>query len=465
MTSVRFLAVLPALFITSCAVGPDHLTPDVSAQIPAKWKWQTAKPRDAEPRGDWWTVFRDSELNRLQKLAVANNQQLRAAVARVDQARATIGASAAAYSPLLTIDGAAKREQTSGNLPSPVPVNIPAARINTFSVPLNLSYEIDLWGRIRRMVESAKADADAAMADHHSVLLTLTGDVAANYFLLRSLDSELAALRQLADTREKSIGLIEQRFKAGNTPETDYAKARSELAITRAELADVKRQREETLHLLALLCGQPASTFSISERATIPSAPTIPAGVPASLLERRPDVAGAERRVASQNAKIGVEVAGYFPTVSLTGQGGYLSKETSSLFSASSQVWAIGPSVSVPITGYFLTTAKVKRARAAHEEAIADYRQSVLAAVKDVETSLAQIHQRRAQAVALAEALSASERATELIRQRYDSGSLSYLELLDAERTSVTSARQSAQVRAQILIATVRLIKALGGAW
>ncbi len=465
MTLSRTLAVVPALLLSACAVGPDYVKPDVSAQVPAKWKWQTAKPRDAEPRGEWWIVFHDSELNRLERLAVENNQQLRAAMARVDQARATIGASAAAYAPLLTIDGLAKREQSSGNLPSPVPINIPSSRYNTFSVPLNLSYEIDLWGRIRRMVESAEADADAAAADFHSVLLTLTGDVAANYFLLRSYDSELTALRKLAATREKGIGLIEQRFKAGNTPETDYAKATSELAITRAELADVKRQREETVAILALLCGQPASTFSIPERAAIPSAPGIPAGLPASLLERRPDVASAERVVASRNAKIGTEIAGYYPTVSLTGQGGYLSKESSTLFTGNSQVWSIGPSVSVPLTGYFLTTAKVNRAKAAREEAIADYRQSVLAAVKDVETSLTQIRHRREQATALAEASAASQKAADLTRQRYDSGSVSYLELLDAERTSITSERQSAQVRAQVLIATVRLIKALGGSW
>ncbi|HSI62507.1 MAG TPA: TolC family protein, partial [Candidatus Saccharimonadia bacterium] len=217
--------------------------------------------------------------------------------------------------------------------------------------------------------------------------------------------------------------------------------------------------------VLALLCGQPASNFSMAERSTIPSAPSIPAGVPADVLERRPDVAAAERIVASRSAKIGVEVAGYFPTVSLTGQGGYLSKETSSLFTSPSQVWSIGPSVSIPVTGMILTTAKVKRARAAHEEAVADYRQSVLAAVRDVETSLTQIRYRREQAAALGEAFTASDKATELTRQLYDRGSVSYLELLDAERTSVTSERQSAQVRAQVLIATVRLIKALGGAW
>jgi multidrug efflux system outer membrane protein len=461
----RAFAVLPAMILVSCAVGPDYEKPDIAPQTPAKWKWQSASPRDAQPRGEWWTIFKDSELNRLERMAVANNQQLRASMARVDQARATVGANAAAYAPLLTVDGLAKREQTSGNLPSPVPVTIPASRYNTFSVPLNLSYEIDLWGRIRRSVESANADAGSAEADFHSVLLTLTGDVAANYFLLRSQDAELEALRRLATTREKGIGLIEQRFNAGNTPETDFAKAKSELAITRAELADVKRQREETVSVLALLCGQPASNFSMAERSTIPSAPSIPAGLPASVLERRPDVAAAERIVASRSAKIGVEVAGYFPTVSLTGQGGYLSKEATSLFTSPSQVWSIGPSVSIPVTGIILTTAKVKRARAAHDEAVADYRQSVLGAVKDVETSLTQIRYRREQAVALGEAFTASDKATELTRQLYDRGSVSYLELLDAERTSVTSERQSAQVRAQVLIATVRLIKALGGAW
>lgn len=460
------LLILPAtLFLASCAVGPDYKKPDVSDITPAAWKWQKAEPKDAEDRGDWWKVFKDSELNRLEAQALASNNELRGAIARLDQARAFVGASASAYAPDISIKAAAQREKTSGNPPSPVPITIPSSQINTFNVPLALSYEIDLWGRIRRLVESAKASADASNADLRSVQLSLTGEVAANYFLLRGIDAELAALRRTLASQEKTIGLIDQRFQAGTIPEADFAKAKSEAASSKADLADVKRQRDETLGILSVLCGQPASTFSLSEKAIDGAPPKIPAGLPSSLLERRPDVASAERKVAAQNAQIGAEIANFFPAVTLTGQGGYLSKDTSSLFTSTTQVWSIGPGVKLPITGFFYTKAKVNQTKAQHAEAIAAYRQSVLGAIKDVETSLSQIRYRKEQSEAQDEAVAAANKATELTKQRYESGSVSYLELLDAERTSLARERQAAMVKARGHIATVRLIKALGGAW
>jgi multidrug efflux system outer membrane protein len=459
------LGCLTTSTLPSCKVGPDYQTPDIAPVTPARWKWQTAEPKDIAPRGEWWEVFQDRDLNQLQARALAGNQNLRAAMARVDQARAAAGLSVAAFAPDISIQAAAQRERTSGNPPSPVPIAIPSSQINTYSVPLQLSYEIDLWGRVRRSLESANAQVDASGADYQSVLLGLQADLASHYFLVRGLDSQTTALRRTLDSQEKTLGLIRQRFAAGTIPEADLARSESEVATIRADLADVKRQREETVSLMAVLCGAPASDFSLAERALSGSLPRIPAGIPASVLERRPDVAAAERAVAARNAEIGVETAAYFPTVTLTGQGGVLSKDTSSLFSADSRIWAIGPGVSIPITGMFLTKAKVQRARAFHEEAIATYRQAVLGAVKDVETALIQIRFRREQAAAQADALAAAQKAVSLTRQLYDGGNISYLELLDAERTSLLRERQSAQVRAQSHLATVALIRALGGAW
>lgn len=456
---------LSILALASCTVGPNHVKPDVSDITPAKWKWKSAEPRDEAPKGEWWTVFKDRELNRLEALAVANNNDLRAATARLDQALATIRVSSAALSPQVNGALAAQRERTSGNPPSPVPIAIPSAQINSFSVPLQLSYELDLWGRVRRSIESLRAQAEGTTADYQTVMLSLTGEVASAYFQLCALDAELAALRRTLDSREKSTGIIEQRFKAGVLPEVDAARARSELATTKAEIADVKRQREELVSGLALLCGQPASTFTVAARTVSDHVPSIPSGIPSSLLERRPDIASAERKVAARSAQIGAEVAGYFPAISLTGQGGYLSKDTSSLFTADSRVWSFGPSVSIPVTGLFITKAKVNRAKSAHQEAIADYRQAVLTAIKDVETSLTQIRYRQEQMTAQSDAVTAAQRATELVRSRYEGGTVSYLELLDAERTSLALERQTSQIKAQRLIATVRLIKALGGRW
>lgn len=465
ISPVKSFSILSLTLLASCAVGPDYVKPDTADITPAKWKWQAADPKDATPRGEWWTVFKDSELNRLEKQALTSNQELRGAIARIDQARTTIGLSAYSFVPEITLEASAHRERTSGDPPSPVPITIPSAQINSFSVPLNLSYEIDLWGRVRRSLESARANADSVTADYHSILLTLTGDVAANYFLLRSQDAELVALRRMLDSQEKTISIIEQRFKAGTIPEADQAKARSELSSTKATLADVRGQREETVSVLALLCGQPASSFNVAEHPIAGTPPRIPTGLPSTLLERRPDIASAERKVAMRNAEIGVAFAAYFPAVSLTGQGGVLSQDTATLFSADTRVWSIGPSVTLPITGFFVTKTKVERAKALREETIANYRQSILAAIKDVEVSLTQIRYRSAQSLAQEEAVSASARATDLTRQRYESGTVSYLELLDAERTSLARERESARVKAQTHIATVRLIKALGGAW
>ncbi len=458
------LALLSCL-LAACAVGPNHVKPDVSDITPVKWKWKSAAPRDEASKGEWWTVFKDRELSRLESLAVTNNNDLKAAVARVEQARSTARASAIAYVPNATLNGAFSRQRTSGNTPTPVPIAIPSSQYNTFSVPLDLSYEVDFWGRIRRTVESARADYEGSAADHQNVLLTLTSEVAANYFALCAFDAELEVLKRTLDSREKSAGIIDQRFKAGVVPEVDSARAHSELDSTRADVADVQRQRGEMVSILALLCGQTASTFHVAERTLPANPPSIPAGIPSEVLERRPDVASAERKVASRSALIGAEKANYFPAVRLTAEGGYLSNEAGNLFSPASRVWSFGPAVSLPITGYFVTKAKVERAKAAHEETIATYRQTVLSAVKDVETSLNDIHYRGKQVAAQDDAVRAANHATDLVRSRYEGGAVSYLELLDAERTSLALELQAAQVKAQRFVATVRLVQAIGGSW
>lgn len=462
----RTTSIITCLALASCTVGPNYKKPDTADITPTKWRWQPAAPADHSPKGEWWKVFHDSELNRLESLALQSSPTLKAAVARVDQARAMARYSETGYAPEINGVGSAKREQTSGNLPSPVPVNIPAARINSFSTIMDLSYEIDIWGKVRREIESARASASASESSYHTAVLTLTGDVAAQYFLLRSLDAEVSALRRTIELREKWKTLLDEKLKAGTIAETDQARAQTEVATAKADLAEARRQRQETSDLLALLCGQPASSFTISERPLGAKAPpVIPAGVPASVLERRPDVAAAERIVASRNADVGIATAAYFPSVRLTGSGGYLSKEVDSLLSADSKVWNIGPSISLPITGWAVIHFNIKRQKAAREEAIADYRGTILKAVNDVETSLTQIRLRAEQATAVNDAFTAATKATDLVRDAYERGTLSYLELLDAERTRLQAELQTARIAAQRHIATVRLIKAIGGSW
>lgn len=462
----RLSLLAATLALAACTVGPDHTPPDVTPITPAKWRWQAAAPRDDAPRGEWWRIFNDAELNRLELLALQNSPSLQAAAARVDQARAAARISTSDWLPDFRLNGSGQREQTSGNLPTPIPVTIPRGRVNSFSTALDLSYEIDLWGKIRRQVESARATADSSSASYHNALLTLTGDVAAQYFLLRSADAEFDALRRTIALREKFKTLLDDKFKAGAIPETDFARAVTEVATAKAELADVKRRRQEAADTLALLCGQPASNFSVRQMPiTAKAPPAIPAGLPADMLERRPDIAAAERTVAARNADIGVAIADYFPAVRLTASGGFLSKEVDSLFSADSRVWSIGPSVSLPVTGLTVIKYNVRRQKAAREEAIANYRQAVLTALRDVETSLGQTRYLAEQAAAVSEALAASTKATGLIRESYERGTLSYFEYLDAERTRLQTELQTAQISAQRHIATVRLIKALGGGW
>ncbi|HYF37720.1 MAG TPA: TolC family protein, partial [Prosthecobacter sp.] len=281
-TLTHCLLTTVLLGLTACTVGPNYRKPDTTDITPAKWRWQAAAPRDEAPKGEWWTVFHDSELNRLEARALASSNNVRAAFARIQQARANARAASAEWFPDIRLNSAANRERTSANLPSPVPVAIPSSQINSFNAVFDLSYELDLWGKVRRSFESARAQADSTTADYYNILLTLTGDVAANYFQLRSLDADLASLRNTIELREKGLSVLQQRFDAGTIEETDLARAKTEVATAKAELAGVKLQRQEVADTLSLLCGEPASTFHVSERPLRGTPPTIPAGLPAA---------------------------------------------------------------------------------------------------------------------------------------------------------------------------------------
>jgi multidrug efflux system outer membrane protein len=454
-----------SLLLASCAVGPNYKKPEVKDLTPTDWRWKTGEPRDEVPKGEWWVVFNDPVLNRLETEAVNHNQNLQAVVARVDQARAAARLTRSEFFPTLALDPAFSRQRTSGHLPTPIPIQVPSAYINTFSLPLDLSYEVDLWGRVRRSFEAARAQAQASVADYQNTLLTLTADVAVDYFLLRSQELETTTLRSTVALRNESVVLLQARVAAGAIPESDLARAKTELATVKEDLADALRRKAETVDALALLCGAPASSFEVAEQPGVPSPPAVPAGLPSLLLERRPDIAGAERRLAAKNAEIGVARAAYFPVLRLTGQAGYLSAEASDLFEWNNRVWSIGPSISLPLFNAGRTAADVKRAEGEYQEDLAVYRQTVLTAFKEVEDSLAQIRFRNDQAAAQTEALGSAKRVAELARVRYQAGATSYLEVVDAERTVLQQQQQEAQLQSERFAATVRLIKALGGGW
>ncbi len=449
----------------SCAVGPDYKRPEVSALTPGDWHWKQAEPGDAVAKGEWWKLFHDPILDGLESNALAGNQDLRAAVARVDQARAAARMERSQFFPEVSLDPSFSRQRTTGHLPTPIPFKVPAAYFNTYSAPLDLSYEVDLWGRVRRSFAAARAQAQGSVSDYQNVLLTLTADIAVDYFLLRSQDGQIAALRRTVEARKDSVALLNARFSAGATAEIDLVRARTELATAKGELADSIRQRAETANALALLCGKPASSFAIAEQQTAGSPPAAPIALPSSVLERRPDIAAAERSLAAKNEQIGVARAAYFPVLRLTGQAGFLSAEAQNVFSWDSRVWSIGPSVSLPLFNGGRTRAEVKQAEGAYEEGVASYRQTVLRAFKEVEDCLAQIALWDEQNTAQDEALASTRKVAALARARFNAGTSSYLEVIDAERDALAQERQQALLQGERFGASVRLIKALGGGW
>jgi multidrug efflux system outer membrane protein len=462
---VRKLAMVALAFLTACTVGPDYRKPDVSDIVPSDWHWKPVKAQDTVPKGEWWKAFDDPVLDRLEATAIAGSPTLRAAVARVDEARATARLARSQLYPQVTLDPSAKRERTSGNLPTPIPVHIPSASFNTFSLPLDLSYEIDLWGRVRRSLESARAQAEASVSDQQNVLLTLTADIAINYFMLRTLDAEIRVLGSTVASRADSLRILEERSAAGVTLGADVEQARTQLATARTDLLDATRQRAETLDALAVLCGRPASTFKVEERPFEVRAVMMPPVLPSELLQRRPDIARAERGLVARNAQIGVARAAYFPSVQLIGQAGFLSKEASTVFATDSGVWSIGPRISLPIFTGGRTAADVARAEAAYEEAIADYRSTVLIAFREVEDSLAQIVLRGEQSRAQDDAVRSAANVLNLARTRYQAGTATYLDVADAERNLLQQERRQAQLQGQRYASMVRLVKALGGGW
>src|SRR5256885_1242881 len=450
------------------SVGPDYRPPTNS--VPTYYKavelgaWKEGRPLDNVPKGNWWKIFGDAGLNEQEAQAVRANRELKAAVARVDQARATARVARSELLPSLNLDPGFNRQRYS---PNQVP-GFGGLTADTFRAPLDLSYEVDLWGRVRRSFQSARADAQASLAAFYNVLLTLQADVAQNYFALRALDAEIATVTGTVDLRKEQVRLVRSRFEGGIGSELDVARAETELATTEAEAASLAQRRNELENAIAILAGTNPAVFKLAPRSPgdwNPQPPGIPAGLPADLLERRPDVAEAERQLASANAHIGVAKAAFFPVLTLTGSGGYVSADIDTLFKWDSHTWSIGPSLSLPIFAGGRNRANYQRSQAAYQEAVAHYRQQVLVAFGEVENSLSGIRHLINQAAAQQRAVANARRAADLATDRYRSGIVSYLEVVDASRDALQAERANAQLAGQRLIAAIQLVKALGGGW
>jgi multidrug efflux system outer membrane protein len=459
-------ALLCASALAGCSLAPRYQTPQLAIAPPAVFKetgpWTPASPADLAPRGDWWTVFNDPTLNRLEDELVVSNQTLASAVARYDSARAI---AAQARGPLLPEVGAnptAFRTQQSDNRPQG---NGVGAEYDTVNGGGALSYELDLWGRVRNLAAVSGLQAQASEADLAGVKLSLQVELASTYMALRGADAQLALLTQTIDAYERAFKLTSTRHDGGASSGLDVGRSETLLQVARSQLQDASAQRAIFEHALATLTGASASTFSIPAAPAALTPPPTPVAAPSLLLQRRPDVAAAERRAHAANTQIGVARAALFPAVSLTGTGGYQTPGGMPLFEQPNIFWTLGAGFTAPIFDNGRRRAGVALAHAQFEQTSADYRAVVLTAFQNVEDQLALNNRLAASAESIDAAASAARRTEGLALARYRLGAANYLEVVTAQTAALQSEQQSLTVRTRRLQAAVALIRALGGGW
>ncbi|MFH7325077.1 efflux transporter outer membrane subunit [Desulfurivibrio sp. C05AmB] len=463
--------ILPLIFLLfagGCALGPDYQRPEVASPVeyrhsPAQDEtWQQAMPADDLPKGEWWRLYRDPILDQLQEQAAANNLELRAALARLEQARALVGISEADLLPRLDLQPSAQRGRTPADL-SPLGQTMTTTTLN---LPLNLGYEVDLWGRLRRLSEAAGADFAAGAAEVENFRLILHGEVARTYFALRTLDGEIELLGKTVELRRENLRLMASRYQHGISDRLDLSRTETEVAVAEAEMIALRQRRSEVEHGLALLVGEaPGNFIQAADPAPAPTPPLVKPGLPAELLQRRPDVAGAERRLMAANARIGAAEAAFFPAIRLTGAAGFGSSELSTLLNSGNRFWNFGPQLSLPVFDGGRNRARLEQAQAVHQEALAQYQQTILQAFREVEDALTALKHLAAQQEAQQRAAASARETVTLAHHRYRAGLVSYLEVIDSERSALTLERAVLLTDGQQLQANIALVKALGGGW
>ncbi|WP_280154116.1 efflux transporter outer membrane subunit [Piscinibacter sp. XHJ-5] len=453
-------ALTLALVLAGCATPPAIDTAALPA-TPAAFKegdgrWTVAAPAEAQPRGAWWKAFGDPVLDGLVERADRENTQVQVAAARLTQARALLRGAQADRAPQVGVSAGASRGTVAGAGP---------AASTLVSAGASLSYELDLFGRISRTTQAAALDVQANEALLQSTRLLVQAEVAQTYLSLRAVDNERAILRDTVEAYRNTLRLTERRQQAGDVAELEVSRVRTELAATESEALALERSRAALEHALAVLVGEVASGFALAGSDGATALPIVPAGVPATVLARRPDVSAAMAQLKAAQARVGVAQAAWFPDVSLTAAGGFASPEVSDLFKWSARSWTVGALLALPLFDGGRREAGVQAARGGFDAALADYRQKVLVAFKDVEDELSALRLLAEQSQAQARAVDSASRATALSEARYRNGFVSQLDLLDAQRSELRNRRQAVQVRAAQYQATVGLIRALGGGW
>ena len=464
MNRASALSLAALALLSACSVGPDYVRPD--APVPQAFKetqgWKPAEPRDAEVRGSWWEAFGDPLLNQLEEQVSVSNQNVAAAEARFRQAMALIGAARAQYFPAITGDVSATRSRSSSGSNSAV---ISRGVITSRSAAINADWELDVWGRVRRTVESNVAGAQASAGDLESARLSAQVQLAQSYFQLRQLDTERRLLDDTVQALGVSLELTRNRYTAGVAAKVDVVQAQTLLKTTQAQAIDLGVQRAQLEHAIALLAGKAPADLSIPPGALGALPPPAPVGLPSALLERRPDIAAAERRMAQANAQIGVAKAAYFPQLTLSGSIGYQSTSLANWFTAPSRFWSVGPAVAATLFDAGLRRSQTEQAIANYDATVAAYRQTVLTAMQDVEDNVAALRILEEEAVVQKEALEAARQNLELTLNQYKGGVVSYLNVVTAQTTAIQNERTAVDLQSRRLQASVLLVRALGGGW
>lgn len=453
--SVPLLATV-MISVSACSLWPEYQRPEVN--IPAEFKeskdWKIAQPQDQVGRGTWWTIYGDPKLDALESEVSVSNQSLRASEARYRQAQATAQGSRSAYYPTVTGGAAVTRSDTG---------NKPAATDHKLS--LNAAWEADIWGRIRRTVEAGDAGAQASAADLEAVRLSLQSELAQNYFSLRIADEKKRLLDKYVEAYAKALQITQNRYRAGVSLQLDVTQAETQLKTAQAQALDIGVQRAQLEHAIALLLGKAPAGFAIEPVVYKIKIPAVPAGIPSALLERRPDIAAAERRVAEANAQVGVAKTAFFPSLTISAAAGFQSSSFANWISAPSQFWSLGPLLAQTIFDGGLRKSRTDQALAVYDASVSDYRQTVLTSFQEVEDNLASLRILEQEHVIQDEAIKSAQKSVDLVINQYKGGTVSYLNVTATQTNALTAERTGLDLLGRRLISSVLLIKALGGGW
>ena len=463
---LKVLLAVAVIQTSGCTVGPKYQRP--AAEVPKAYKevgnWKPAQPNDQNLGGNWWTVFQDPQLEALELQVNVSNQNLKAAEAQYRQARAVVRYNRADYYPTVTAGPSATRTRVSANRPPPNSI-FDGITYNDFALPFDISYQADVWGRVRRTVESSREQAQASAADLATVNLSMHADLAIDYFLARSLDAEEQLLNSTVTQYEQALELIETRFTGGIASDVEVQQAKTQLETTRAQAIDVAVARSQYEHAVAILIGKPPAEFSLPPLPLTAPPPNIPVSMPSELLERRPDIAAAERRVASANAQIGVAKAAYYPLINLGATGGFESSSITNLLNGPSGFWSLGFAAAQTIFDAGRRRAASDQAVAAYDQSVANYRQTVLTGFQQVEDNVAALRILEREAQTQDRAVEAAQKYLDLAITRYKGGVTSYLEVTTAQSASLSDQVTAVNLLGRRMVNSVLLIQALGGGW